>query len=101
MSSSLDEFHDVITVELVGEYILRLGFDDGTSQIVDFEPMLIGPIFGPLRDENEFAQVKVNRDTGTIEWPNGADFSPEILYDWEEYGARVIAERRERYSIKS
>ena len=28
-----------------------------------------------------FQQVMLNRDTNTIEWPTGADFAPEFLYE--------------------
>jgi len=37
--------------------------------------------FEPLRDPEVFAQVRVNSETGTIEWPNGADLAPEFLYE--------------------
>ena len=81
------------------DYRLLLEFDDGSTLEIDFEPMLIGPLFGQLRDLRLFGQVQVNRDTGTIEWPNGADFSPVILHSWAEYGPRIIAERNERYLV--
>jgi hypothetical protein len=100
MDSSLDSYHDVLTVEVIGEYTLRLGFDDGTWQMIDFEPVLVGPLFGALRDPDLFAQVSVNKDTGTIEWPNGADVNPTILHDWPVYQERVIADRTERYRVK-
>src|SRR5579863_2157903 len=29
---------------------LRVGFDDGTEQVIDFQPVLAGELFGPLRD---------------------------------------------------
>jgi hypothetical protein len=37
--------------------------------------------FEPLRDPRVLGQVQVNPETGTIEWPNGADFAPEFLFD--------------------
>ena len=37
-------------------------------------------IFEPLNDDAFFAQVRVNPETGTIEWPNGADLDPDVLY---------------------
>jgi hypothetical protein len=42
---------------------------------------LHGEVFEPLPDLELFRQVKVNEETRTIEWPNGADFAPEFLYE--------------------
>lgn len=47
---------------------------------VDLAEELDGPVFEPLKDPNYFARFQVNPDTGTIEWPNRADFAPEFLY---------------------
>ncbi len=35
----------------------------------------------PLTDESYFAKVRLDRLSGTVTWPNGADFAPEALYD--------------------
>lgn len=40
-----------------------------------------GEVFEPLKAPEFFQQVKVNADTRTVEWPNGADFAPEFLYE--------------------
>jgi len=40
---------------------------------------LYGEIFGPLRDKEFFKKVFVT--SRTIEWPNGADFAPEYLFE--------------------
>ena len=37
-------------------------------------------VFEPLRDEAYFKQIRVNAELGTIEWPNGADLDPDVLY---------------------
>jgi hypothetical protein len=91
MSAKLDVYYDVTGVEIIGDYTLRLTFDDGTQQEIDFEPVLHGPVFEPLRDIEQFKQVRLNPDTGTIEWPAGADFSPVILHDWPSYRDRLVA----------
>ena len=62
-------------------YILRLEFDDETVKDVDLANELYGEVFDPLRDISFFRRVTVNPDTNTIEWPNGADFAPEFLYE--------------------
>ena len=62
-------------------YQLRLEFDDGKVKELDLKDELYGEVFEPLKDIELFKKVYVNQDTGTIEWPNGADFAPEFLYE--------------------
>jgi hypothetical protein len=72
---------DIVEVRYVNGYTLWLRFEDGTHGEVDLSAELNGPIFEPLRDQAYFSRVKVNPDTGTIEWPNRADMAPEFLYE--------------------
>jgi len=71
----------VIAVEPAGDYRLRLTFDDGIDGVVDLESRLWGPMFESLRDPDVFVRVRVDREAGTIVWPNGADLAPEALYE--------------------
>lgn len=71
----------VTTVEPLGAFILRLGFDDGAVREIDLEAELWAPVFEPLRrDPQLFRQVRVDDELGTIVWPNGADFDPDVLH---------------------
>lgn len=72
-------FLHVIQVQPLKPHCLRLDFNDGTTGEIDLSSELYGEVFEPLRDSAVFAQVQVNPETGTIEWPNGADFAPEFL----------------------
>lgn len=76
-----DRFLHVEDVSPRGGYTLRVRFDDGVTKDVDLEGELHGPIFEPLRDAAYFRAVAVNAETGTIEWPDGADFAPEFLFE--------------------
>jgi hypothetical protein len=76
----VDQLHDVIGVEVIGEYRLRLTFDDGTVGEVDFAGREWRGVFEPLRDPDYFARVTVDAEAGTVTWPNGADMAPEPLY---------------------
>lgn len=71
----------VISVEVLDGYRLRLSFEDGTSGAIDLKDELWGSMFEPLKDRALFAQVRVDKDCGTIVWPNGADFAPEWLHE--------------------
>jgi hypothetical protein len=65
----------------ISAYRLRLEFSDGIVKEVDLSGELHGHVFQPLKDPGFFRQVGVNQETNTIEWPNGADFAPEFLYE--------------------
>ena len=74
-------FLHVDDVTYLGDYKLRLTFNDGVIKDVDLADELEGEVFEPLRDVRLFRQVKVNPDIGTVEWPSGADLAPEFLYE--------------------
>lgn len=74
-------FLHVTDVSHVGAYRLRIGFSDGVVKETELSDELYGEIFEPLKDLAFFRQVRVNEETRTIEWPNGADFAPEFLYE--------------------
>ena len=69
----------VTGVEVLQDYVVRLEFDDGFVRVMDLRPELWGPVFEPLRDPDVFRKVAVDREIGTIVWPNGADLAPEFL----------------------
>lgn len=60
------------------DYKISLVFSDGLSKIVDLKDSLQGIILGQLLDIELFRQFKLG--DWSIEWPNGADISPEYLY---------------------
>lgn len=73
-------FLKVDSVTHLREYELRIEFNNGIVKDVELGCELYGEL-EPLRDPRLFAGVRVNPETGTIEWANGADFSPEFLFD--------------------
>ena len=78
------EIHEVVGFEQVRRSTLRVDFSDGTSQVIDFSPILQGALYGPLQDEAVFDGVRLDPEARTLVWPNGADFDPAILHDWPE-----------------
>src|SRR4051812_19764781 len=49
--------HRVRSFQIEGPYTLRVRFDDGTDQVIDFAPVLGGELFRPLRELSLFNQV--------------------------------------------
>ncbi|MEQ9568681.1 MAG: DUF2442 domain-containing protein [Longimicrobiales bacterium] len=62
-------------------YILRVRFDDGVWMEVDLGDELDGEVFEPLLEPGFFERAFLNPETGTVEWPNGADLAPTFLRD--------------------
>lgn len=74
-------FIEIVDVAYVDGYKLQLTFNNGAVKIVDLQNELWGDVFLPLQDKAFFQQVFIAEDSDTIEWPNGADFAPEFLYE--------------------
>jgi hypothetical protein len=73
---------DIIAVNPLKNYKLYLRFEDNQDRIVDIQKQVeFTGVFEPLKDLEYFAQVKVNPELGTIQWPNGADLDPDVLYE--------------------
>jgi hypothetical protein len=85
------EIHRVVSFLKVAQFTLRVQFDDGTSQIIDFRPVLQGELYGPLQEPALFDQVCIDPEVHTLVWPNGADFDPAILHNWSESGPALKA----------
>ena len=91
-------FHPLYRVtnfHIVAPYTLRVQFDDETSQTIDFEPILAGRIYGPLRALELFERVTIDTEAHTLVWPNGADFDPATLHDWPEHAAEWAKRARQ------
>jgi hypothetical protein len=71
----------IMSVEPLHGFVLRLHFTDGVVREIDVQDDLWGPMFEPLkRDPELFREVAVDRELGTIVWPNGADMDPDALH---------------------
>ncbi len=86
--------YKITSLKIVAPYTLELKFNDNKIQIIDFKDLLHGEMYSPLNDLNFFDQVKIDPEVSTIVWPNGADFDPETLYNWEEYKDELIRRAR-------
>ena len=87
--------HRVVSFKVISPYTLRVRFDDGVEQDIDFCPILAGDLYEPLRDIELCNEVEIDPEAHTLVWPNGADFDPATLHDWPEHaeGMRRMARR--------
>lgn len=78
----------------VVQFILELNFIDGKSKRINFEPLLKGEIFEPLKEIAYFKKFRLN--PFTVEWDNGADFAPEFLHDYNPSQKESVATERQQ-----
>lgn len=71
----------VTDAKLVRDFVVWVRFNDGSEGEVDLSAELDGPVFEPLNDPKVFSQFRLDPDTHTLVWPNGADLAPEFLHD--------------------
>ena len=70
----------VVGFEIAAPHTLTVRFDDGTTQTIDFRPVLSGELYSPLNDLNLFNGVRIDPEVHTLVWPNGADFDRSCRY---------------------
>jgi len=74
--------YDVVAVEVLGHFRLRLTFEDGLVGDVDLSHLgNPGGVFESLQDPAVFSQARIDPEIGTVTWPAGVDLAPEVLYD--------------------
>jgi len=72
-------YYAITKVKALPNFQLLLEFENGEERIFDMIEYLDKGIFSELRDERLFKSVRVSFDS--IEWENGADLDPEILFN--------------------
>ena len=92
----MSAFIKILDVEPLEGRTLRLTFSDGAVKDVDLSALLgAGGVFAAIRDDRAaFAQVRVNPETRTIEWPGQIDLDPDVLYGRHEPASGVPIARR-------
>jgi hypothetical protein len=68
----------IVEVVPLADYRLLLTFGSGDRRVFDMRPYLDKGVFAELKTPGLFNTVRVCFDT--IEWSNGADLCPEVLY---------------------
>ena len=72
---------DIVAAEALPGHRLRLRFEDGVEGEVDIGRLVrFEGVLAALADPAQFAAVRVDPETGTVVWPNGADLDPDVLY---------------------
>lgn len=84
--------HLVRKFQYLGEYRLQLSFEDGSVRVVDLQPHLDGEVFEPLKDINYFRTARLDPELDTISWENGADVSPDFLYEISEPRSEAVSQ---------
>jgi len=92
----MTEITKIDAVEPLDDHWLRLTFSDGAVVEVDLGDFLgRGGVFSNIYEQRDlFAQVRVNPETRTIEWPGEVDLDPDVLYGRFEPASGVKITRR-------
>lgn len=69
----------VKAVKANSDYTITILFGNGELKVFDVSPYLDKGFFQELRDQDYFLSVKPF--LGSIQWPHGQDFCPDMLYE--------------------
>ena len=83
----------IVSAKALPGYKLELEFTDGCKGIADVSHLVGKGVFSAWNDVSLFNQVFVGKITRTVEWPNGLDLDPDVLYERAIGKREVIANR--------
>ena len=82
-------YFSVKKVKALNDHKLEIIFENKEKKIFDVKPYLDTGVFKSLKDERIFNMVKMSY--GTVEWPNGVDLDPEVLYEKsKKYSKEIV-----------
>jgi Protein of unknown function (DUF2442) len=74
--------HKIIELKFIKDYQITIRFNDGEIKIIDLKPLIGKGISSLLLDTSYFKLGTIDNGGG-IEWPNGFDFCPNYLKEYE------------------
>ena len=92
-------FPEARSVRHIRDYEIEVTFANGEKRVVPLWDEVVnkpGPMVQPLRDVKFFAKVFVNPEGGNLEWPNGYDICPDVLY-WLATGTPITFSTDPKY----
>ena len=73
--------YDVTNAEYIGDYKIRITFEDGSSGMVNFASYINkGGEFSKFKDIEFFKNFHINHELGVLCWGDSLDIAPETLY---------------------
>ena len=79
----------IIAIKISGDYTLTLQFQDGGTKTINFQPLIGKGVSAALLDKEYFKQVAIDNGGG-IEWPNGFDFCPNYLKEYNSKSEQLV-----------
>lgn len=89
----------VSEVEVIASRTLRVVFTDGLVRELDFAGNLTG-FLAEIDSDEAFAGVTVDRVAGTVSWPQGIDFDPDVLYGEVAAASPIVPRLIRQYRVE-
>jgi hypothetical protein len=87
------------SVRYVNGYDVEVTFTNGRKYVVPLGDEIVsrdGEMVRPLKQRAFFAKVAVNPEGGHLQWPNGYDIDPDVLY-WLATGTPITFSSDPKY----
>ena len=79
----------IIELKFHENYKITVCFNDGEIKIIDFRPLIGKGVSSLLLDHNYFVLGTIDNGGG-LEWPNGFDFCPNYLKEYEPVNEKSV-----------